>query len=118
MRVLQVHRIDRVTDSASAAAIAVAPAPTPVLMPVSTPTDASQPWYQLRGHLDGRVLVRLHIDGRGHVTEARLAASSGDAVLDQHALRSVRGWRFAVPANRPEGISGELPMRFASIRPG
>jgi periplasmic protein TonB len=35
-------------------------------------------------------------------------------VLDEHALRSVRGWRFAVPLDRPNGLSGELPMRFSS----
>lgn len=88
------------------------------LVPVATPDDASQPYYQLRGHLDGRVLVHLHVDSSGRVTEARVARSSGDAVLDQHALRSVRAWRFAVPANQPGGISGDLPMRFATVGRG
>ena len=56
----------------------------------------------------------VSIDGSGRVTAASLAESSGDSVLDAHALASVRGWRFAVPADRPDGFSGELPMRFTS----
>lgn len=86
----------------------------PALIPVATPSDNSQPWDVLRGHLDGRVVMHVDIDGSGRVTSSRVSESSGDPVLDEHALRSVRGWRFAVPADRPEGFSGELPMRFSS----
>ena len=84
------------------------------LQPLSTPADTSQRWDQLRGHLDGRVIVRARIDGSGRVASAGVVASSGDPILDQHALRSVCGWRFAVPADHPDGLSGELPMRFSS----
>jgi protein TonB len=90
------------------------PAPPPELVPLATPADTSQPWYKLRGHLDGRVLLHVAVDGGGLVSAARVLESSGDAVLDEHALRSVRGWRFAVPPDRPDGLSGELPMRFSS----
>ena len=99
-------------DSDRAAQAAVSAAVT--LQPLTTPVDTSQSWQQLRGHLDGRVIVRVRIDGAGRVDEASLVASSGDPVLDQHALRSVRGWRFAVPADHPDGLSGDLPMRFSS----
>jgi protein TonB len=54
------------------------------------------------------------VDGSGRVSAASLSESSGDPVLDAHALRSVRGWRFAVPPDHPDGLSGELPMRFSS----
>lgn len=84
------------------------------LLPLSMPADTSMSWDALRGHLDGRVRVRLTIDGEGRVLTAHLADSSGDPVLDGHALRSVRGWRFAVPAGHRGGISGELSMVFAS----
>jgi protein TonB len=60
------------------------------------------------------VVVHLRIDGVGQVQSATLVASSGDPVLDRHALSSVRGWRFAVPAGHPDGVSGELPMLFSS----
>jgi protein TonB len=84
------------------------------LVPLSMPPDTSIPWDALRGHLDGRVLVHLALAGDGRVLAASLAASSGDAVLDGHALRSVRGWRFVVPPGHRDGVSGELPMVFAS----
>jgi protein TonB len=86
----------------------------PALIPVATPSDNSQPWDVLRGHLDGRVVMQVDIDGSGRVTGSRISQSSGDPVLDEHALRSVRGWRFAVPADHPDGFGGELPMRFSS----
>ncbi|EIL89184.1 MULTISPECIES: energy transducer TonB [Rhodanobacter] len=100
-----------VADEVQAAFV---PAPAPALVPLATPADTSQSWEQLRGHLDGRVLLHVDIDGQGRVSAASLIQSSGDPVLDEHALRSVRGWRFAVPADHPDGLSGELPMRYAS----
>lgn len=95
------------------AALADTPA-APTLQPLATPADAEQRWDQLRGHLDGRVLVRLRINPAGGVDSASVIASSGDPILDEHALRTVRGWRFAVPAEHPDGVSGELPMLFSS----
>lgn len=101
-------RHDTAGDSGAHASV-----PT-TLQPLATPDDTSQSWAQLRGHLDGRVVMRVRIDGTGRVESARVATSSGDPVLDQHALRSVRGWRFAVPSSHPNGLSGELPMLFSS----
>jgi periplasmic protein TonB len=94
--------------------IAAAHAAPVELLPLTTPVDASMSWDELRGHLDGRVVVHVAIDGSGRVTTSSLVESSGDPVLDEHALRSVRGWRFAVPGDRPDGLSGELPMHFSS----
>jgi protein TonB len=94
--------------------IAAAHASPVELLPLTTPVDASMSWDELRGHLDGRVVVHVAIDGSGRVTTSSLVESSGDPVLDEHALRSVRGWRFAVPGDRPDGLSGELPMHFSS----
>lgn len=97
-------------------AVAVTPVELsePELRPLTTAADDSLPWYKLRGHLDGRVLVHLSIDGDGRVRSARVASSSGDPVLDAHALRTVRHWTFAVPSDQPDGFSGDLPMRFSS----
>lgn len=100
-------------DAASAAAEA---APVPALIPLSTPAAAT-PYAQLRGHLDGRVLLRVAIDGHGRVEEVAVARSSGDPVLDQHATEVVAGWRFAVPSDHPDGLTGQLPMRFDSGAP-
>jgi protein TonB len=88
-------------------------APPPELLPVSMP-QAPMSWSQMEGHLQGRVLLHLAIDGSGRVADAALAESSGDPVLDEHALATVRHWRFAVPADHPDGFSGDLPMSFTS----
>ncbi len=88
--------------------------PAPELVPLDMPASRDFAYDRLRGHLDGRVVMRVSIDGSGHVTSASVAESSGDVVLDAHALRSVRGWRFAVPPEYPDGLSADLPMRFSS----
>jgi TonB family C-terminal domain len=93
---------------------AAAPAAAPELVPLAMPSDTSQSWDELRGHLDGRVVLHVGVDGNGRVRAASLVESSGDPVLDEHALRSVQGWRFAVPDDHPDGISGDLPMRFSA----
>lgn len=112
-RVAQVRRsLPPVVASDEAQAAVAAPAPT--LVPLATPADTSQSWDQLHGHLDGRVLLHVDVDASGRVSAASLAESSGDPILDTHALRSVRGWRFMVPPDHPDGLSGELPMRFSS----
>lgn len=90
------------------------PALSPELVPLDMPASHDVAYAELRGHLDGHVLIHVAVDGRGHVTEANVADSSGDPVLDSHALRSVRGWRFAVPPDHPDGLSADLPMCFSS----
>lgn len=106
-------RADRAgSDMGEAQAAAVAPAPR--LVPMAMPADSSQSWDELRGHLDGRLVLHVGVDGNGRVLAASVAESSGDPVLDEHALRSVRNWRFAVPGDHPDGISGELTMRFSA----
>jgi protein TonB len=92
-----------------------APAAPPALVPLDTPPGPSS-WAQLRGHLDGRVVLDVATDGSGNVTSARVAQSSGDPVLDAHAIATVERWRFAVPAGAT-GVQGELPMRFDSRAP-
>ena len=109
-----VHR--EVRAPVVAAAQAAEAAPSPELVPLSMP-DAPVSWSQMQGHLRGRVLLHVAIDGSGRVTDATLAESSGDPVLDAHALATVRGWRFAVPADHPDGFSGDLPLRFTSGDP-
>jgi protein TonB len=93
-------------------------APAVELVPLTTPADTSLSWEDLHGHLDGRALVHVNIDGDGRVTAASLVQSSGDPTLDGYALRSVQLWRFAVPNGHPDGLSGDLPMRFSSAGGG
>lgn len=106
-----VHRQQAVFAAAAAAPVA---ALRPALVAVAMPMEREMTYEQLRGHLDGRVVVHVSVDGGGHVTSARLVQSSGDDVLDEHALRSVRGWRFVVPPGYPSGLDADLPMPFSS----
>ncbi|MGN2253375.1 energy transducer TonB [Frateuria sp. GZRe12] len=92
-----------------------APMASPELVPLDTPPAPSS-WAELRGHLDGRVVLDIDTDGSGRVAAAGIARSSGDPVLDAHALATVRRWRFAVPTGA-SGVQGELPMRFDSTAP-
>lgn len=85
------------------------------LVPLDTPPGPSS-WDELRGHLEGRVVLAVATDGSGRVSSAGIAQSSGDPVLDAHALAMVRRWRFAVPVGAA-GVQGELPMRFDSTAP-
>jgi len=66
----------------------------------------------MEDHAVGDVVLHLTVDGQGEVTHAAIAQSSGDSVLDSNALAIAQRWRFAVPADHPQGISGDLPMRF------
>lgn len=105
-------------DSAVSAPAAPAPVAEATLVPLSTPS-APVRYQAMRDHLSGRVVLRLWVDGQGRVIASVVAASSGDPQLDAHALASVRDWRFAVPADRPEGMSGVLPIRIeAQTAPG
>ena len=60
-------------------------------------------------------MLRVRVRSDGSVAEAELAQSSGSALLDESALRTVReSWRF-VPARR-DGTAVEswveVPIRF------
>ena len=82
------------------------------LTPVSTPV-ASLPTSQMEDHAVGNLVLHLTVDGQGQVTRAAVAQSSGDGVLDANAMAIAQRWRFAVPADHPQGLSGDLPLRFA-----
>ena len=100
------------TQTASASELVPAGAASAAeLVPIVMPALAT-PYDDVRDHLHGRVLLHLRIDGNGRVLDAVVDTSSGDPLLDAHAVATVRNWRFAVPADHPDGLSGELPMRF------
>lgn len=64
---------------------------------------------------EGVVLLRVLVLADGMVGELRLEKSSGHVVLDQAALKAVRGWAFA-PGRRggmPAAMEVLVPVRFA-----
>lgn len=99
-------------EVAQASAVA-ADAETPMLTPIDMPS-APPSFFSRRVAREGSVLLHLSVDGQGRVIHAAVDQSSGDPELDQEAVQIVQRWRFAVPADHPEGISGNLPMRFAA----
>ena|GEM_PF-2650027 len=82
------------------------------------PTNVA-PVYPLAARqqgLEGVVTLRLDITVSGTVSEVSVVSSSGHAVLDDAARRSVRAWRF-VPAQGPNGPVAsalDVPIRFAN----
>ncbi|WP_109124711.1 energy transducer TonB [Dyella sp. C11] len=83
----------------------------PALTPVETPSLPAR-WLQRSVFANGRVMLRLTVDGEGRVAQSTVAESSGNAALDDRALQTVSRWRFAVPSDHPEGLSGVVVMRF------
>jgi len=83
----------------------------PTLTPVDMPSLPAA-WLQRSAFASGRVVLRLTVDGEGRVGQAVVAESSGNAGLDDRALRTAERWRFAVPGDHPDGLSGLLVMRF------
>ena len=61
-----------------------------------------------RRGLEGTAVVRIHVNARGFVIAARIARSSGHALLDAHAIRFARDLRFAAGA----GGAARLPVEF------
>lgn len=107
------HAAPRVRGTLRGTPVEAAPRSPPAdLVPLSTPADPV-PYARLRGHLDGYVVLQISTDGAGRVADAGILRSSGDPVLDQHALATVQRWRFAV-AGDGQGVHGQLSMRFHS----
>ncbi len=68
-----------------------------------------------RARIQGTVWLKLHITAEGKIDRVEIERSSGHAILDEEALRTIRTWK-AQPARRNgEPIETEeiLPVRFA-----
>jgi protein TonB len=67
---------------------------------------------------EGRVVMRVSVNDDGFVDRAEVYESSGYAVLDDSALRAVRGWRFFAARQGLRAVAAEVlvPVRFALLR--
>lgn len=84
-------------------------------LPSLTPIDMPSLPGSLFGHAasgQGRVVLRLTVNGEGRAESVSVAQSSGNAELDDRAVRMALGWRFAVPPDHAAGLTGQLVMRF------
>ena len=77
--------------------------------PPSYPPPARRRGWQ------GTVLLRVTVNMHGGVETAALEESSGYQVLDDAALRAVRGWEFdpVLVDGVPQRATGLVPVRFA-----
>lgn len=108
------HPPPRVIGSERLAVASVAPAGvTPELVPLAMPQLQAR-YDNVRGHLQGSLVLALTVGADGNVLASAVSRSSGDPVLDAHAQRLVSRWRFAVPADHPHGVRGQLPMHFGA----
>lgn len=80
--------------------------------------DNPPPTYPERARrlrLEGTVVLAALVDGGGTVDDLAVHASSGHQLLDDAALRAVRGWLFE-PGKRgglPVTMQVLVPVRFA-----
>ncbi len=98
---------------------------------VAVPADdkaavqASVPLYDLnppphyprtarKRNYQGTVMLDVRVTADGSVAQLRIAKSSGYAILDRSAAKSVKGWRFspALRAGRPVEMWVKVPVRF------
>jgi len=72
------------------------------------------PYAARRANQEGRLLLRVVVDGDGRCRSATVAVSSGVAAFDNAALEAVAEWRFR-PARRagvPLEAVVEIPVAF------
>ena len=93
----------------------VANVPAPVVIRNKPPF---YPETARRSGWEGRVIVRVEVSAEGVPTSVTLAKSSGYGVLDQAALRSVKGWRFQPRSMGGIAMAGavDVPVSFSLNR--
>jgi protein TonB len=72
------------------------------------------PREAIRRRLEGTVKLRVQIGLNGQVQLVSVAESSGYAMLDESALKAIRGWKFSprLQNGKPVASSALIPIRF------
>jgi TonB family protein len=96
--------------TAALAAVHAAPAAAQIPPPPKT-CAAEYPREAVRYELEGITTLRYQLAADGRVSEVRVARSSGWALLDDAAIRSIRSCRFT-PADTARAQGAALPVRY------
>lgn len=79
-----------------------------------SPRPPVYPALARRRDQEGEVLLRLDLDARGQITEARVLVSSGFPLLDQAALSAGRGWQLLPALLNGVAVASyvQVPVQF------
>jgi periplasmic protein TonB len=93
------------------------PPPMPIIpgKPTYQPDTADYyPAQSRRNNEEGRAMVHICVDERGHVGTAAVEGSSGHALLDDAAVRLAKAYRFkpATQNGKPVQWCTGLPVKF------
>lgn len=97
--------------TAALAAFHAAPAAARIPPPPRACAAAEYPREAVRYELEGVTTLRYQLAADGRVSEARVASSSGWALLDDAAIRAIRSCRFA-PAEAARAQGAALPVQY------
>lgn len=73
--------------------------------------NCSKPRYPDRARrrgVEGAAKIKVDVDDKGNVTNVQVAQSTGDAELDQAAVRAARRWKFDTPNGARQGVSARV----------
>lgn len=65
-----------------------------------------------RRGIEGSAKVKLEVDGRGNVTDVKIAQSSGNADLDEAAVRAARRWKLKNPKGGTQGVVAKVDFEL------
>lgn len=67
----------------------------------------------------GTTSLQVHIDELGRVRQVRVFESSGNALLDEAAVKAMRASRFTpyVAQGQPVAVTAMAPMHFGAVPP-
>jgi periplasmic protein TonB len=93
-----------------------ATASLPTRLP-ARPVYNPRPVYPRQARLmgwEGSVVLRVLVDTQGNAADVAVVSGSGQAVLDQSAVETVRRWRFspAMEAGKPVTMVHDVRIRF------
>jgi protein TonB len=91
----------------------------PDTLPRKLPLNPAPPYPEdaWRARIQGRVVLKVLVEGSGLVGAVAVHASSGSTSLDESALTTVRKWRFEPARRRGAVVAHEVlvPVRFTIL---